>query len=1055
MTLPDGFYDLLITEGLARSLATLDSDGTQVVLPTGGASELLVDVITRQLGAILDEIAGDDADKPKRQLELVNELLVMLRHRLAAGDGSGVLGGAAEVIDLVAPPLRVLRGVQRDRQFRTPPEIGLAAPWLFTAGKGSPSLLHEIRCELASADQVDILVSFITVSGVRKLQDVLQQITATDAQGRGETRLRILTTTYTGATEARALDELARLPGCEVRVSLDGRRTRLHAKAWLFQRHTGFGSAYVGSANLSGAALTGGLEWTVKLTERAQKALFDRAKAHFETLWADGEFQRYDPDNVAHRQALASALGRESFGGEPAGTISFFDLQPKTYQQDMLEQLAAERAHGRYRNLVVAATGTGKTVVAAFDYRNTCRAEGGRPRLLFVAHREEILRQAMRTYREVLRDPEFGDLLTGSHQPERWDHLFATIDSVSSRGLVAAVGADHWHTVVVDECHGLAADRFDAFVKAARPRVLLGLTATPERSDGQPITPYFDSRPDGSPAVELRLWHALDLQLLAPFEYYACDDATDFSAVPWDRPGEREAVDNLVTGNDVRARLVVNEWRRLAFDASQSRAIVFCVSIAHAEFMTDWLNRAGLPAACVVGTTPGDERRRAPQRLLSGELCALVTVDLYNEGIDLPMVDTLLLLRPTQSPVLFQQQIGRGLRLAPGKESCLVLDFVGQHRTEFRFDRLLSSLTGLSRRELVDGVENGFGSLPPGCHIHLQRQTREQVLQGLRALTTQNWRRLKTELQTYAALRGRASVRLADFLHDQALELEDVYRTGTGQGRSGWTALKRDAGLIVSEPGPEEDYFSRRFGDLLHVDDSQRLDVMAAVGTRPRRHPALDAKDALGVQMLAYQIDGRHEQAAGYDAFIERMERHPAIADELVELSGLLQARSTLGAKAVPGLDDTPLCLHAAYGAREVLTAVGWLTASRRAPFQAGVLPLTNRRTELLFVTLDKSEGYHDRISYHDYAISAERFHWQTQNSAGPDTPSGRRYLESSTNGWQFQLFVRPRKGDAYRACGRVTLESAEGDRPMSIVWKLETPLPARLFREFSVLRGV
>src|ERR1019366_1186447 len=147
----------------------------------------------------------------------------------------------------------------------------------------------------------------------------------------------------------------------------------------------------------------GGLEWTVKLTQRAQEALFARAVAHFETLWADSEFQHYDPENIEHRQALATALSRESFGGgEAAGTISFFDLQPKTYQQDMLEQLAAERAHGRWRNLLVAATGTGKTVVAAFDYRNTCRIEGGRPRRLFVAHREEILRQAMRTYREVL-----------------------------------------------------------------------------------------------------------------------------------------------------------------------------------------------------------------------------------------------------------------------------------------------------------------------------------------------------------------------------------------------------------------------------------------------------------------------------------------------------------------------------------------------------------------------------------------------------------------------------------------------------------------------------
>jgi superfamily II DNA or RNA helicase/HKD family nuclease len=1058
MALPDGLYDLLITEGLARSLADLDPSRAVVAALKAGSAEFLADAISRQLSSILDDLSGDEAEKAKRQLELVNDLLVMLRQRVAECSTSGATA-AGEVVDLVASPLRVLRAVQRDQQFPLSPEIGLGMPWLFTAGKGSPSLLQEIRRELASSDQVDILVSFITVSGVRKLQDVLQQITAKGAQAdqhaKPRTRLRIITTTYTGATEARALDELARLPGCEVRVSLDGRRTRLHAKAWLFQRKSGFGSAYVGSANLSGAALTGGLEWTVKLTQRAQEALFSRAVAHFETLWADSEFQRYDPDNVEHRQALAAALGRESFGGESVATISFFDLQPKTYQLEMLEQLTTERAHGRTRNLLVAATGTGKTVVAAFDYRNTCRIEGGRPRLLFVAHREEILRQALRTYREVLRDPEFGDLLTGSHQPERWDHLFATIDSVTSRDLVATVGVDYWHTVVVDECHRLAADRFDGFAKAVRPRVLLGLTATPERSDGQPIAPYFDTRPDGSPAVELRLWHALDLQLLAPFEYYACDDATDFSEVPWDRPGEREAVDKLVTGNDVRAKLVINEWRRLASDAARSRAIVFCVSVAHAEFMTDWLNRGGLPAACVVGTTAPEERRRAPQRLLSGELCALVTVDLFNEGIDLPMVDTLLLLRPTQSPVLFQQQIGRGLRLAPGKESCLVLDFVGQHRAEFRFDRLLSSLTGLSRRELVDGVENGFGSLPPGCHIHLQRQTREQVLQGLRSLTTQNWRRLKTELQTYAALRGRSKIRLADFLHDQALELEDIYRTGTGQSRSGWTALKRDAGLIAAEPGPEEDYFSRRFGDLIHVDDPYRINVMSAVGSKQGVLPALGSGAALGVQMLAYQIDGRHEQAGGPEAFLGRLERHPVVVSELAELAALLQSRSTLGAHPVPGLEDKPLCLHASYGAREILTAVGWLTASRRVPFQAGTLSLLSAKTELLFVTLDKSEGYHDRIAYRDYAISAERFHWQSQNSAGPDTSGGRRYLESAVNGWQFQLFVRPRKGDAYRACGPVVLESAEGSRPMSIVWRLQTPLPARLFREFSVLRGV
>lgn len=1045
MALPDGLYDLLLTESLAAKLEPKYAE-TQAL--TDNASGPLVEALARQLAAILEDISGDSPAKSLQQLELVNELLIALRKKLGPDQ---TLTDRTEIIDLVSHPLRLLKAVQRNRQFPTPPETGLVAPWLFTAGKGSPSLLQEIRRELASADQVDILVSFITVSGVRKLQDVLQQITALSATNQTATRIRILTTTYTGATEARALDELAHLPNCEVRVSLDGRRTRLHAKAWMFHRKTGFGSAYIGSANLSGAALTGGLEWTVKITQRAQEGLFARAAAHFETLWEDNEFQSYDPDNVEHRHALKIALSRES-GNGLAAIPSFFELQPKTYQQDMLEQLANERMHGRNRNLVVAATGTGKTVVAAFDYRRTCQTEGGHPRLLFVSHREEILRQALRVYREVLRDPEFGELLAGGAQLERFDHVFTTIDSLTSRELLANFGPDYWHTVVIDECHRLAADRFHTFATAIRPNILLGLTATPERSDGQPIDVYFNHRPDGSPAVEMRLWHALDLQLLAPFEYYACDDATDFSAVPWDKPSEREAIDNLVTGNDVRARLVISEWRRLSSDPLRSKALVFCVSVAHAEFMTDRLNRVGIPAACVVGTTADDERRHAPQRLLKGELCALVTVDLYNEGIDLPMVDTLLLLRPTQSPVLFQQQIGRGLRLSPGKESCLVLDFVGQHRADYRFDRLLSSLTGLTRRALTENVEHGFGSLPPGCHIQMQHQTREQVLKGLRAITMQNWRRLRTELQTYSALRGRSSVRLPEFLHEQALELEDIYRSS---GRSGWTTLKRDAGLIAAEPGPEEDYFSRRIGSLLHADDPQRLDLMESIGKSGAMANCLAADTSLAAQMLAYQIDGQHGQVADHRAFLRRLSAYPEVCQELEEVAGILQTRSSLPFNPVPGLEDTPLCLHASYGTREILTAVGWLTSSRRTPFQAGVLPLPNRKTELLFVTLDKSEGYHDRIAYHDYAISAERFHWQTQNSAGPDTNSGRRYLESPGNGWQFQLFIRVRKNDAYRACGRVQLEQAEGDRPMSLVWRLESPLPIRLFREFSVLRGV
>jgi hypothetical protein len=424
--------------------------------------------------------------------------------------------------------------------------------------------------------------------------------------------------------------------------------------------------------------------------------------------------------------------------------------------------------------------------------------------------------------------------------------------------------------------------------------------------------------------------------------------------------------------------------------------------------------------------------------------------------VDIPEVDTLLLLRPTQSPVLFQQQIGRGLRLMPGKESCLVLDFVGQHRAEFRFDRLLSAITGLSRQRLIDGVEHGFTDLAPGCHIHLERRTREQVLRNLRQVTNQRWRMLVAEVQSYWVLNGRGEVTLGDFVTEQKVPLDDIYRAGSTP-RSGWTTLKRDAGLLSGEAPPEEATLSRRFGALLHIDDPAYLEAMRRLGAGETAGEASGDSERVRHQMLTYQLllDRRPTSPT---AIRERLAAAPECGVELVELADVLRSRSRRDRRPIPGAEGAPLVLHGAYQVREILTAFGSLTADRYVPFQAGVLALHDRSTELLFVTLDKSSGYHARISYRDYAISPTRFHWQTQNSASSETAAGRRYLASAENGWTFQLFVRARKRDPYRACGPVYLADpaadVSGSRPMNIEWTLRVPMPPELFSSFSVLRG-
>ncbi|MBN1241082.1 MAG: DUF3427 domain-containing protein [Spirochaetales bacterium] len=1050
MHLKNGLYDVLVSEALDAALAELPEGQRSVgTLEPREAALALAEAAGRQLARLLDELKSSSSEDQRGRLlesaNLVNSLLVHAR---------SIAEGARFDPERIAVPPKRLLAIGPEAATLVRPETGLSAPWLFAAGKDAPALLEELRREIASADRIDILVSFITVSGVRKIMDLLERAAALDADGNARLKLRVLTTTYTGATQQSALDRIGRLPGAEVRVSLDGRRTRLHAKAWIFHRESGFGCAYAGSANLSASALTGGLEWTIKFTERGQSEVFERARSHFETLWHDSEFQRYDPDDPASREALRLALIRErggstqSIDSEPAAF--FFGIEPKSYQAEMLDELAAERGRGRFRNLLVAATGTGKTIVAALDYRRTCEREGGRPRLLFVAHRAEILKQARRAFREVLRDHSFGEILAEGGNPASYDHLFATINSVSSRSLSDRFGTEHWHTVIFDECHRMAADSFDRLARALTPRIFLGLTATPERSDGKPIAPYFDMRPDGSPAAELRLWTALDLQLLAPFEYYGCDDDTDFSGVPWDRAAAEEAaLDRLLTGNEVRARLVVDEWERLSGGARSTRALAFCVSVAHARYMTERFKAAGLPSVCLVGDSDPALRSKAPGMLERGEICAIVTCDLFNEGIDIPSVDTILLLRPTQSPVLFQQQIGRGLRLDRGKEACLVLDFVGRFRTDFRIETLLRSITGLSRRELEQSVEHGFDRLPPGCHIHLEKQARETVLRNIRAVTNESWPRLRAELERYAVLNGRDSVRLAGFLYDQKLELGDIYRSG---GNSGWTALKRAAGLVREPPGPEEEYYGRRLFSLLHLDDAARIGALRLMSSG-LAGSGLDVRARTLLQMLAYQVDGDARRIGSFDAFLQRLDAYPAIKAELTELTEVLQEQANGVSIPVPGLEDTPLSLHASYSRREILTAVGLHTASARPSYREGVLPMHDRKLELFFVTLDKREGFHEAIAYHDYAISPELFHWQSQNAAGPDTGAGRRYIDSPGNGWTFQLFVRIDKDHSFKACGPVALESWSGDRPLSIVWKLAASLPASLYREFSVLR--
>jgi hypothetical protein len=336
--------------------------------------------------------------------------------------------------------------------------------------------------------------------------------------------------------------------------------------------------------------------------------------------------------------------------------------------------------------------------------------------------------------------------------------------------------------------------------------------------------------------------------------------------------------------------------------------------------------------------------------------------------------------------------------------------------------------------------------LPAGVHIQFDRVARDRVLTNLQQALNLNVIRLCAELAAWAALQNGATLFLRCFLLDSQLELSDIY-TGGANARS-WTSLKRRVNLELAPLGQREADLARRIFSLLHANDPMLLAAWRAA----LRGGQVDGRR---VQMLAYQLLPTRTELVSPTDFLALVAVNPVVHAELQEIVDILQERSSLEPLPLPGAPDGwTLALHGRYTRAEILSAVGNLTPTARPLSDSGCLPLPQEKLEILFVTLDKSEEFEERVQYKDYAISPELFHWQSQNRAGPNNNSGRRYTESQINGWKFQLFVREDRDAAYVAVGLVQLVSHEGDRPISITWRLERPLTAELFWKFSVLRG-
>jgi superfamily II DNA or RNA helicase/HKD family nuclease len=1021
---PRGLYEVLITAAIEARLS--DNQDRREIRRDSLREADVADRIAFHLGRVVERAIASFGreERVEKGIALARQLI---------DDIAAVAADAAEKEKPVAPGA-VLRAVLSRLPDGTPetisePLIPLLDTTLLTNAPGEPRVGSQLLTEIHSADRIDVVMAFIRRSGIMPLLEALR---AHCGAGRP---LRVLTTTYTGSTEAKALD-LLRDAGADVRISYDTTTTRLHAKAWLFYRRSGFSTAYIGSSNLTHSAQVTGLEWNVRASSARNPAVVDKVAAVFESYWSGGDFVPYNPTDFAAR------LQQEAAG--PAILLSPIEVRPEPFQERLLEQIALSRELGHHRNLLVSATGTGKTVMAAIDY---ARLRPGLPRarLLFVAHREEILEQSLATFRHCLRDHAFGELWVGSHRPRRFEHVFASIQSLHAAGM-RDLDPAHFDVVIVDEFHHAAAPSYRELLDHVRPTELLGLTATPERSDGLPLLDWFDNRI----AAELRLWDAIDQHRLSPFAYFGIHDGLDLRDVPWRRGRgyDTDGLTNLLTANDAWAKNVLRQLLERVEDPRRIRALGFCVSVEHAQFMARVFREAGLPASAVWADSSEQERRGALRDLASGALNVLFSVDLFNEGVDVPAVDTVLFLRPTDSPTLFLQQLGRGLRRSPGKTFCTVLDFVGHHRAEFRFDQRFRALLGGTRKGVIEQIDAGFPFLPAGCHMELDPVAVDIVLRNIRESLPSRWTAKVEELR--ALVRSGGEVSLSRYLEVSGLDVEDVY-----DGGRSWSDLRADAGVPISAPGPSEETLRRACGRLLHVDDRMRLDAYADFlrSDRPPNLPRLDPRERRLLRMLvASLLDKAVSKTTTLEAGCELLWAHPGVRREVLELLEVLGARVTHLHHPLETHADVPLRVHARYSRIEILAAFGIGEGAKVSPWQTGVYWAAESRADLLAFTLDKTSGqFSPATRYRDYAISRDLIHWESQSVTRADGETGRRYQHHVEQGSTVQLFARLRSDDrAFWFLGPAEYMSHEGELPMAVTWRLRRTLPGDLFATFA-----
>jgi superfamily II DNA or RNA helicase len=1043
-----GIYEELVTKLVAYKINQLDKNVYHInktKIDKEEASLMLSKHLSQTIKHALEHIKGEN--QLELQIEIANKIIRLLKEELHKEEfNNDLLEVEGEILNAVFSKVDAYFSDFDLHLKEITPYTRLTHSELFTGGNVGLSFESELKKEILSSNKIDLLVSFIKFKGIIILERELKEFT-----NRGG-KLRIITTTYMGASDYKAIQLLSKLENTEVKISYNTSNERLHAKAYLFYRNTGYHTGYIGSSNFSRSALTDGLEWNIKITTKEVGHIISKFQKTFDSYWQSEDFEFFDDSKDKVKLIGALNEGRKSKSTEINNVL--FEIKPYPFQLEILEKLDVERSiHDRNRNLIVAATGTGKTVISAFDYKNY-KYNNKSSKLLFLAHRKEILTQSLATYRGILKDNNFGELWVDGIEPISYEYVFASIQTLNNRIDNLNLTPEYFDYIVIDECHHLTANSYRVIINYFKPKVLLGLTATPERMDGGNIEEDFHNRI----AAEIRLTEALNRKLLCPFQYFGISDSVDLSNIIWERGRYLASqLTNIYTANDRRVNEIIFALEKYTKEKTDVRAIGFCASVEHAKFMAEKFSLAGFKSDYLTSVN-NQNRDKVRTQLRSKEINYLFVVDIFNEGVDIPEIDTVLFLRPTESLTIFLQQLGRGLRLADNKDCLTVLDFVGNARPEYNFENKFRALIGKTTTSVFKEIEDNFPHLPLGCSIVLEKKAKEVILENIKNSTFLNRNQIINKIRNFKN-QTSLPLTLKNFIEFINIPIQAIYKNK----QDGWKRLCQKAGIIEDfESINEKEIFSAISNKWLSTRSSSYFQFILKLAKNnfDVNIAELNSNQKTMLLMLHYDIWQKSSGFVSIEDSIKAIGKNEVLTSEIIEVLDYLTDKVDFKEIEINLPFQQPLKVHARYTRDQILAALGLSTFDRKSPSREGVAENLALNTELLFINLVKSEeNFSPTTMYDDYAINEYLFHWQSQNSAGPETSKGQSYIKHQENKKKILLFIREKSKDEYGNTmgyvfvGEANLKEHYGAKPMNIKWKLEEPLPHYLWNDAVKLR--